>query len=360
MFITAFPPSNLGAGVNYSRQLLIDLSNNHKVDVVYIKGKSEKCYIPNSKNIIIKNYFEITSLDKIFSVLTCPFIFPLFSVKFKISILSYLRKIIKSENYDIIYYDFSQMFLYSSFIKHPNSIFMCHDIIAQRYQRRNIIFGLWARVTEYIILRNKSTIFTFSKKDCRLLSEYYKVKSNYTSFYFNKDVKDASPNSIKPYFVFFAMWKRPDNYEGLEWFIENVYPKINSNFEFKIIGDGLPEYIIKKIEPLKNITYCGFLENPYEIMRNAIALISPLFHGAGVKVKVLDSIAIGLPVIGTTLSFEGIDEDFLKLSKIANDAKEFISAINNCDFSLKDRIALKRLFLRASENKEIIKYINSI
>lgn len=360
MFITAFPPSNLGAGVNYSRQLLMDLSNNHKVDVVYIKGKSDKCYISNSENIIIKRYFEITSLGKLVSVLMLPIIFPLFSAKFKIGILSYLRRIIKSEHYDIIYYDFSQMFLYSSFIKHPNCIFMCHDIIAQRYQRRNIISGFWARVTEYIILHNKSAIFTFSEKDCRLLSKYYKVKSNYTSFYFNKDAKNASPNCIKPYFVFLAMWKRLDNYEGLKWFIDNVYPRLNSNFEFKIIGASLPENIVKDIESLRNVTYCGFMDNPYEIMRNAMALISPLFNGAGVKVKVLDSIAIGLPVIGTTLSFEGIDEDFLKLCKIANDAKEFISAINNCNFSLEDRIELKKKFLRTSENKEIIKYINSI
>ena len=51
----------------------------------------------------------------------------------------------------------------------------------------------------------------------------------------------------------------------------------------------------------------GFVDNPYKIMSESLGLIAPLFHGAGIKVKVIESLACGTPVIGTEVAFEGID-----------------------------------------------------
>lgn len=53
--------------------------------------------------------------------------------------------------------------------------------------------------------------------------------------------------------------------------------------------------------------YLGFMDNPYVQIAKCQALIAPLFNGAGVKVKVIEALALGTPVIGTDIAFEGIE-----------------------------------------------------
>jgi hypothetical protein len=55
-----------------------------------------------------------------------------------------------------------------------------------------------------------------------------------------------------------------------------------------------------------NIDYLGFVDRPLDIIYTSCAVIAPLFTGAGVKVKVIDSFTTGTPVIGTNITFEGL------------------------------------------------------
>lgn len=356
LFITPFTPSTLGAGVNYTRQLLEDLSNYFKIDLVYFRNKEDKPYEPLNSNISIKKITTTSFMRKLVSVLSLPFGFPLFTAKFSLSILSEIRKLTRNEKYDFIYLDFSQMFIYGKFLKGYNMIFMAHDIIGQRYERRNYLLGKWAKLSEKWVLKDQKQIFTFSKKDSRLLKKWYNQSSKVTSFYFEENVKKAFPSTIGNYFVFFAMWKRADNYEGLKWFMDNILPDIR-DINFKIIGASLPQFIIDEISHYPNIEYLGFIDNPYPIITNSKALISPLFQGAGVKVKVLDAIATGTPVIGTDVSFEGIDPCYEQLMLRANNKEDFISSIKHVDIDINTRKKIKNQFLEEIENKAIIQYL---
>ena len=69
----------------------------------------------------------------------------------------------------------------------------------------------------------------------------------------------------------------------------------------------MPEELQAKIKSNSSIEYIGFVDNPYPIIAQAKGLIAPLFHGAGVKVKVIESLSLGTPVMGTDITFEGID-----------------------------------------------------
>ena len=108
-----------------------------------------------------------------------------------------------------------------------------------------------------------------------------------------------------------------------------------------------------------NIEYLGFVDNPYPIIANAKALISPLFTGAGVKVKVIDALACGTPVIGTDISFEGIDEDFSSFMLLANTPEEFVHKIKTVDITLEDKLNFRKKFISCYSNKSVIRYINS-
>ncbi len=358
LFITPFVPSNRGAGVHYTKQLLDTLSKDFKIDLVYYRySNDEKYKIPNDNIRVVKELVVNQSL-KMIGWLSLPFLFPLFTSRFSWSLYTFLRKMLKNNSYDFIYLDFSQTFSYALLLNHPNIVMMSHDVILQRYSRTKSKFLCWVRFTEKLLLKRGRVVFTFSKKDSDWIRVHYGVESLSTTFFLSKDVVNAEPNMESNYFVFFAGWDRFDNNEALEWFIDNVLEHIDKHFEFKIIGGGMPERLLEKIRTWDNLTYLGFIDNPYPIIANAIAEIAPLHYGAGVKVKCIDALACGTPIIGSEVAFEGIDVIDSRFMLLASSPDEYVSAINNYKISVEEKRIFKALFFNSYNNKMILNYLN--
>lgn len=359
LFITPFTPCNKDAGSNYTKQLLEKLSLSNQIDLCYFKYKNDPLYNPSNKNIQIIKKFSNNKLLKITNIIFSPFLFPLFTVRFNWIILIQLYYLTRKRNYDIIYCDFSQTFLYAKFLRHNNIILMSHDVIYQRFSRKKINFKTWIKYSENWVLhgKNKHT-FTFSPKDNQLLSTLYDIKSKDVCFFIPQSIYNTTPSTLTNNIIFFGMWKRADNYQSLEWFIDNILPHITCNTT--IIGGGLPNHLNDKIKKLKNIQYIGFIENPYPIIANAKALLSPLFSGAGVKVKVIEALACGTPVIGSKIAFEGIDNIYHNFMIEVNTIPEYITAIENIHFSLEERVEFKKFFQQNYSKKSILDYINCL
>lgn len=359
LFITPFTPCNKDAGSNYTKQLLDNISQSNLIDLCYFKYSNDPLYKPQNNNIQIVNSYSNNTFFKLINIIFFPVLFPIFTVRFNWIILIKLFFLTKKKNYDIIYCDFSQTFLYAKFLKHKNIILMSHDVIFQRYSRKKIFFKTWIRLSENWILHGRHKhIFTFSPKDNQLLATLYDIKSKDVCFFIPKLIYNTSPSTLTNNIVFFAMWKRADNHQSLTWFIDNILPYITCNII--IIGSGLPNSLNDKIKKFSNIQYMGFLENPYPIIANAKALLSPLFSGAGVKVKVIEALACGTPVIGSKIAFEGIDNIYQNFMIEANTIPEYITAIENIQISLEERIAFKKFFLKNYLGKSILDYINCL
>ncbi len=361
LFISAFLPSKTGAGENFSRQLINDLSEKHTIDLIFSKYRKDGLYKIENENVRVLKVFRNSFLIKLLNYLMFPWIFPLFSVRFNFFRLAFIKKALRKNHYDLIIFDFSQTFLFSKFISGIPVIFYSHDVIAQRYSRSELKFLLpFVKVSEKFVLNKKTArIFVPSEKDKEIIDRLYNIRTFVTDVYIDSEIRNAKQSSVGEYFVFFANWHRADNSDGLRWFLESVYPSLGTEVIFKIIGTGLPDDLMKFISPTRNIEYLGFMDNPYTIISNARALVSPLFTGAGVKVKVIESLACGTPVIGTSISFEGIPERFSQYMLVAENSSKFIPIINTFRLDLSDRIALKESFLKSYTNRGISAFINS-
>lgn len=354
-------PSKVSAGENFSRQLIEDIARENQIDLIFFRYSSDGDFLRNSENIKIVRQFKNGNLIKLLNCLMFPFFFPLFTVRFNIFRLLYIRKLIAANRYDTIILDFSQTFIYSVFIKHKHIILNCHDVIAQRYSRvyRGVFkpFVLFSENT--IIKKSKAVIFCHSHKDKKLIMDLYGIRANVTSLYFDKTVKDTYPEFCEDYFVFFANWSRPDNSYGLKWFLKEVYSRLGNDNNIKIIGSGLSAALMEEIKSHPAIEYLGFLENPYQIISNAKALISPLFTGAGIKVKVMESLACGTAIIGTSISFEGVPEIFSDFLLNAENQADFVAQIIEFKIQISDKLKLKTIFsnynLNNSLKEEILK-----
>jgi glycosyltransferase involved in cell wall biosynthesis len=270
--------------------------------------------------------------------------------------IRFIRRKIKEEVYDYIIFDYSQTFAMAKAIKHPHKLLVTHDVIYQRYEREGSKLLWWIKKSEGKLVKDAEKIYAFSEKDCKLIKNLYEVDCDYTPVFIKKSILETKPNETADYHVFFADWSRRDNSESLEWFLKYVAFRVQ-DIPFKVIGGGLSFELKNLVDRYDNIDYLGFVDNPYQIIANAKSEICPLHTGAGIKVKCLEALACGTPIIGTSVAFEGIDSTFNRFLFLANSPDEYVKKINEIDYSLKEKTEIKNLFLASYSQKSIINYI---
>lgn len=347
LFLSPYVPSKRAGGENFTRLLLADLARENSIDLIYYKYKDDAEYMPASDNIKVLKVLENSTWIKLWNYANHPSVHPIFAIRFNRNLLTFLKKKIEERNYDLVYLDHSQMFLYGKYLKDIPKILMAHDVMAQRYERQgNAMMRKLVLKSEGDLMRiPNSTVFSFSEKDQNIIKRLYGIDSEVTHFFLDEMVVNATPTKIEKRLVFFGKWKRADNYDGLVWFFENVYPLLDKDFKISIIGGWLPEDFKQKYVD-DRVEYLGFVDNPYTLIANSIAVLSPLFSGAGVKVKVVESLACGTPVIGNDIAFEGITggtTDFMLKADVVNDYIKLI--IYASQIQIQERQAFKKTFL---------------
>lgn len=121
------------------------------------------------------------------------------------------------------------------------------------------------------------------------------------------------------------------NREGIEWFLEKVWPKVQSQFpelKFFIAGRNFPSDFPDKSYP--NVEMVGEVENSRAFLRSKSIMVVPLFSGSGIRVKILEAMAEGRTVISTSVGAEGIDAISESQILIADDADAFARQIKHC------------------------------
>lgn len=138
----------------------------------------------------------------------------------------------------------------------------------------------------------------------------------------------------------------PNNIEGLLWYIKNVHKEVcKRNINYKLIIAGSSGDVSKKklkklfnqYDQLELILDKKILD---ELYAESSIFINPMLHGAGVKIKSINAIINGLPLISTSIGSEGIGLKDKETFILADTIKDFITAINNLLENSIDKTAL--------------------
>ena len=154
------------------------------------------------------------------------------------------------------------------------------------------------------------------------------------------------------------------NIEGVLWFIKNVLPIIKREIPevyLTIIGKNPP----KGFDNFSNqgVKSLGYVDSVIPYLQQASIYVAPLFVGSGIRIKILEALAVGLPVVATKVSAEGIelgDEEGLIVSDKAEDqANQIINLINNPEkiklLGVKARESIKENY---TWKKNVMKMVN--
>ena len=119
----------------------------------------------------------------------------------------------------------------------------------------------------------------------------------------------------------------PPNADGVTWFAKEVLPLVTKErpqSRFVAVGKQPPEAITAMG---RQVIAPGYVENIDSYWVNARVFVVPLRAGGGMRVKILDAWARGIPIVSTTIGAEGITYQPGKDILIADTAEDFALAV---------------------------------
>lgn len=120
----------------------------------------------------------------------------------------------------------------------------------------------------------------------------------------------------------------PPNAAGLRWFLRRVWPQVHRQVPdavLTVIGRDPPAEITAA--PRDHLEVTGYVDDPTPYLRETAAFIVPLHAGGGMRVKIIDAWAWGLPVVSTTIGAEGLAYRSGENLLIADSEAEFAVAV---------------------------------
>ncbi len=137
------------------------------------------------------------------------------------------------------------------------------------------------------------------------------------------------------------------NQHGVVWFLEKVWKKMVSkheNIRFHIAGKNTPGWLHAKAGKLATVH--GEVPDAKAFILQFPVMVAPLFSGSGIKIKVLEGMALGRVVITTSIGAEGIPAEPGRHLLIADSAEEFEKQMNWC---MGNPVSMKEMGLEARE-----------
>lgn len=120
----------------------------------------------------------------------------------------------------------------------------------------------------------------------------------------------------------------PPNADAMIFFCKEVLPRIAASFpsiRFYIVGKKPPAAIVKLQSPQVIVT--GYVDDVQPFWRKASVLVVPLAVGGGTRIKILEAMALGRPVISTTKGCEGLEVADRKHLLVADNAEKFAESV---------------------------------
>ena len=97
------------------------------------------------------------------------------------------------------------------------------------------------------------------------------------------------------------------NLEGLDWFLADVWPQVHARFpalELHLAGKDTPARI-QQLQ-LPGVFVHGFVASAARFMQQYEVMLVPLLSGGGMRIKIIEGMALGKCILSTTLGAEGI------------------------------------------------------
>ena len=278
-----------------------------------------------------------------------------------------LKKILQENKYDIIQLEGLYVCPYIPVIRRNSNakiIYRAHNIEHEIWGRTAIMahgFEKWylknlskrIRKFETQIINSYDLLVPITSRDGNILNKLGNTKPTHVS-QTGIDSSVLIPNSKNlnhPTLFHIGSLEWSPNQEGLIWFFENCWDAIREKYpdlKFYVAGRNAPPWF-QKLLNLPNVVFKGEVADAYEFMNSKSIMVVPLFSGSGMRIKIIEGMALGKPIVTTPVGTEGILTTSGENIIVINDAEGFVQSIS-------DLIENREYFDKISKNA--IEYIH--
>jgi sugar transferase (PEP-CTERM/EpsH1 system associated) len=148
----------------------------------------------------------------------------------------------------------------------------------------------------------------------------------------------------QPAIVFTGVMDYFPNIDAVQYFCQDVFPLVRNSApeaQFYIVGRN-PTREVKALKNYPNVIVTGTVPDVRPYLARATVSVAPLRIARGVQNKVLESMAIGVPVVGTAESFKGIaatEGDGIRVAKDPRSFAEHVVALLRSDATFRCQMA---------------------
>jgi len=260
-----------------------------------------------------------------------------------------LQRLLGRQDFDIVQMESIHLMDYLTIIRaarnHPVLVCDWHNIeseLMRRYSEREpsrfrrayaVKTARLMREFEKRALREFDAHIVVSERDAERLRELnpdariFVIENGVdTAFYSDAGARDESPARR---IVFVGSMDYHANIDGAVNFAREVWPRLRERrpeLVFTIVGkDPTPE--VRDLAQIPGIEVTGTVDDVRPFYREAIAAVVPLNVGGGSRLKILEAMAAGVPVVSTTLGAEGLEVQHDENILIADTNEQFLEAI---------------------------------
>lgn len=250
-----------------------------------------------------------------------------------------LEELLKRQQFDLIHADGLPCMLYADTVKQNSKavlVYRAHNVEHRIWERAASVAPWWQRIYLWIqlwrlkqfeikALNTADEVFSISDDD----AAYFKTVTDKritnlpTGVEVVNRIQNANPSSI----CFIGSFDWLPNVQGMQWFLKDVWPELKEaipNLQLNIAGKGLKKDDAALIG--EDVYVEGEVESATEFLNKHGVVVVPLLSGSGIRIKIIEAMAMGKVVVATAIAAEGLGLTNWQNIVIANTPDEFVSA----------------------------------
>jgi hypothetical protein len=325
LFLTTNLPSHKLNGGEVASQTIIDALNQAgcQVTVVGYARKGDNITKFSPQEILVKEQYIETQKAKFY-----PFLWfgqsliqglPYSSAKYySKDYIDLVKSLLAQKKYQVIIIDHTQLDWLTKFLpSQPKLILIAHNIEQEIYRQHGnntqnplakLVYRREAKLIRGIeesLTHKVQEIWTLTEQDAQYFAQL-NPKIKIRPLPLLSSLGDLNNQSASKKFDvgLIGSWSWKANQEGLQWFLNQVYPLMPSHISIHIAGRDADW--LKEQHP--QINYQGFVENAQKFMAQARVLAIPTLSGGGIEIKTLDAIASGSQIVAMPTAIRGISK----------------------------------------------------
>lgn len=196
----------------------------------------------------------------------------------------------------------------------------------------------------WIYAREHRTLFRFESELARM-ADHNVLVTNLEEQIFNRRIPGAPSVVVRNgvdlppdgsdrapeagHLVFVGVMDYLPNVQGCEWFVENVLPRVRAKHpgaRLSIVG-ARPGARALALGERDGVEVTGRVDDPRDWLRRADVSVAPLFIARGIQNKVLEAMAMRVPVVATSNAIQGVEGKPDTHYLVADDAESQVEAI---------------------------------